>query len=212
MAAQLTEGARPDVVIIPESLLGRGGVAAYVAAREHASEPLLRTIALAGGADELSLADVAEQRMLFVEASPSWDRRVAIHVVPSEALLAFLPPPVSSIEQHVALANATPARERLFTTVAADAPLDAEAQRLVRGWVRNETAVLVRSGNLMTAGENVLVAERTSGDTALDRSSTEVVAAIVEAAILERTHAKERALASKPRVADQEKRKPRRRR
>ena len=212
LAAQFTEGVRPDVVVIPESLLGRGGIAGDIASREHSTEQLIRTIALAGKADELALAGVAEQRRLFVEPSPAWDRRVAIHASPDEALMAFLPQPMSVVEQRAGLVAATPARSRLLATVAPDAPADPEALRLIRSLVKGEATALIRADNPATAGELIAIARHAASGEVIDLTSAEMQAANAEALVLDRVRAKERALSAKPRVADQEKRRTGRRR
>jgi len=102
-AAHVTRGERPDVVVVPLPLLGRGSVARNLLAIEPALAPLVRDMAVDGKPSELALSQLADIRPLFVELDPSWDRRLVDHLVPQPFWLKFAPHAYGPSDRRAAL-------------------------------------------------------------------------------------------------------------
>lgn len=177
-SAQFIEGVRPDVIVLPLSWLGRGSVASDAAFRERAVEPVLRTVALTGTADEFGLASLADQRHLYVEADPAWDARVAAHLSPEVAWMRFSPEPLGAIDRDVAVEKMRSGWTRLLATAAPGAPADPPNEAMVFLTVRNHIAALVRSSSLDAAGRLMSIARRQAGEEIVDaRASDTLIAA-----------------------------------
>jgi hypothetical protein len=187
LAAQITEGQRPDVVVVPLGMLGRGSVAADVAVRERKTEALIRTLSLAGVADEFSLSTLAERRPLYVELDPRWDKSIATHLTISGVLLAFAPQPLGVSDRKASFAASTETLGRLFQSVAPDAPADPESLALVMSIVKSDNLAFFRVGEVPTALDAISFARRTAGARVLDSSSPEVTIADAQARVREAT-------------------------
>ena len=174
LAAQLTEGVRPDVLVVPLGMLGRGSVAADVAARERKTESLIRALSLTTSSDEFSLSSLAERRPLYVELDPRWDKSVVSHLALSGVLLEFAPQPIGVSNRKTSLASSSATLTRLFAAVAPDAPADPESLELVMSVVRSDNVALVRLGETSTAADTVALAQHTAGERVLDKTSMEV--------------------------------------
>ena len=81
-AAQLGEGKRPDVLVVPLSLLGSGQIAAQLLRAEPALAPLIRTIAVKGELNELSLSALADHRPLYIEWRTLPNQEITKHLLP----------------------------------------------------------------------------------------------------------------------------------
>ena len=90
-AARVARDERPDLLIVPVSLLDRGSVAARLLQLEPALVPLIREVVLTGQPSEFALASLADVRPLYVEFDPKWDKRLIHHVVPDGLWLRFAP-------------------------------------------------------------------------------------------------------------------------
>ncbi len=88
-AERLSSGVRPDVLLVPQSLLGHGGLAADLMAAEPALGPLIRDAALDGRSGEYALSQLADVRPLRVEADHHWDKRVLAHCEPDGLWFRF---------------------------------------------------------------------------------------------------------------------------
>jgi hypothetical protein len=130
-SAQLVRGERPDVVVVPVSLLERGALRRRLLAAEPALAPLLRDIALSGRPGEYALSTLADARPLFVELDASWDERLSEHVVPEAFWLRFHPNPVGRSDRTLAVARAGSRFERVVAVVTPGESAEAEATRAV---------------------------------------------------------------------------------
>jgi hypothetical protein len=131
-AAGLVRGERTDVVVVPTSLLERGGLRRRLLAQEPALAPLLRDIALTQRPGEYALSTLADARPLFVELDSGFDERVSDHVVPGAFWLRFRAHPVGRSDRNIAFRRAARASERAVAAVQAkDLAGDAWATRAV---------------------------------------------------------------------------------
>jgi hypothetical protein len=102
LAAGVLGEARPDVTLVPSALLAtRIGADPQLSERRLA--PLLRQLWVNGSPDEYSLSHLADQRPVWVELDPSWDRRVLEHLRPEGPWLRFLPNPLGAAERRAAV-------------------------------------------------------------------------------------------------------------
>lgn len=88
-AARVARGERPDVVVVPLSMVGRGSVASRLVQEEPALAPLMRDVAMTGRTSEYALAALADARPLYVELDPAWDKRLFDHLRPTPLWLGF---------------------------------------------------------------------------------------------------------------------------
>jgi hypothetical protein len=131
-SAQLLRGERPDVLVVPATLLERGALRRRLLGAEPALAPLLRDMALGGKATEFALATLADARPLLVELDPSWDERLNDHVVPESFWLRFQPNPVGRSDRTVSLERSGRRFERvLAASVPSEAADGARATREV---------------------------------------------------------------------------------
>lgn len=130
-AAQLVRGERPDVVVVPVSLLERGALRRRLLDAEPALAPLLRDIALSGRPGEYALSTLADARPLFVELDATWDDRLSEHVVPEAFWLRFYANPVGRSDRTLAVERAGGRFERVVGVVTPGTSAEAEATRAV---------------------------------------------------------------------------------
>jgi hypothetical protein len=90
-AARVVRGERPDVVVVPVRLLGRGSVARRLVELEPGLADLVRDVAISGRPGEYSLSALADLRPLYVEFDPDWDPRLSEHLVPGPTWMRFSP-------------------------------------------------------------------------------------------------------------------------
>jgi hypothetical protein len=102
-ASRVTRGERPDVIVVPLGLLGRGSVAKHLIALEPGLTALIRDVAVSGQPSELSLSTLADSRPLYVELDPSWDKRLIDHLIPKPFWLRFEPHPYGRSDRTAAL-------------------------------------------------------------------------------------------------------------
>ncbi|MFO0550160.1 MAG: hypothetical protein U0271_17330 [Polyangiaceae bacterium] len=145
LAAQLVEGRRADVLVVPRRLLDRGDVAASLLTEEPATEPLLRAIALEGVSDEVGLSSIADRRPLFVEAEGRWDDLIYRHITLAGPWLRFETEPLGKADRlndlDAAIADVGP-----LVKAAATERGDVESLYVAATIVTKESRALVRLG------------------------------------------------------------------
>lgn len=145
-AAQLVRGERPDVLVVPTSLLERGGLRHRLLGSEPALAPLLRDIALAHRPGEYALSTLADARPLFVERDSRWDPRLDEHVEPGAFWLRFRAHPLGRSDRTVAFGRASRRIERAVVAVLpGDATTDVSATRSVLVASLRERALFLAS-------------------------------------------------------------------
>lgn len=81
IAAQVTEGVRPDVLVVPIQRTTDPRLASALLAVEPALTPLLREMAINGKPSESALTSLADARPLFLEFDGAWDPRLRDHLL-----------------------------------------------------------------------------------------------------------------------------------
>ncbi len=141
-AARLTRGERPDVLIIPAPLLGRGRVAASLLAGGEEVEPLLRSFALTGEPSELTLSTLADRRPLLIEYEPGWQKRMLSHVNVAGLWLSFAPEPLGPSDRKLAGNASFVAWRRVLDALARSAVPDAPTATIAAATLRSHASVL----------------------------------------------------------------------
>lgn len=156
-AARLSRGERPDVLVIPAPLLGRGKVIARLLAEERELEPLLRSYALTAGPSEFSLSKLADARSLRVEYDPSWSPRLLRHTRVDGLWLEYAPETLGPSDRKLSVvASLAPVRRVVDAIVASTIP-DAPTAHVVATALRAHAGVLTALG------------EREAADAFMDR-------------------------------------------
>jgi hypothetical protein len=161
-SAQLVRGERPDVLVVPSTLLERGALRRRLLEAEPALAPLLRDIALGGKPSDYALATLADARPLYVELDASWDERLNEHVVPEAFWLRFQANPVGRSDRAAALERAGRRFERVMRAVTpADAAGGTLATReVVLSGLRQRALFLLARRDRDTALATAAVLER----------------------------------------------------
>ena len=142
--SRIVRGDRPDLVIVPLALLGRGKVATALVKEEPALVPLVRDVAINGRAGEYALATLADARPLYVELDPEWDKRLLDHLRPTPLWLGFTPHTLGRSDRTSALAAEDGRRAfRRVLGVAKGVPLGDRATLAVLGAQAKEQAVVL---------------------------------------------------------------------
>jgi hypothetical protein len=139
----VVRGERPDVIVVPTTLLDRGSVARDLLALEPGLAPLIREVSVTGTPSELSLSSLADLRPLFVELDPRWDARLFEHMVPSPLWLRFLPQPQGRSDRARTLDLSRSAFSRVVETAERDHGHDSSATLSILGGHAREQSVLL---------------------------------------------------------------------
>lgn len=141
-AARITRGERPDVVVIPVPLLGKGRVASSLVAADRELEPLLRSYALTGEPSEFALSKIADVRPLHVEFDPGWSKRLVSHLFVDGLWLEYAPQPLGPSDRKLgSAALAVPMRRVLAAISGAPVP-EASTASVVAVTLRADASVL----------------------------------------------------------------------
>jgi hypothetical protein len=81
LAAQVVDGVRPDLLIVPLERVTEPALVASLVAAEPALLPLIRDITINGRPSENAISSLADARPLFTEFDPRWETRLAEHLL-----------------------------------------------------------------------------------------------------------------------------------
>lgn len=147
LTAAAASGARPDLVVVPLPLLGQGSLAAELLRLEPALGLLIRELSVSGRPGELALTALADVRPLFVEADPSWDRRLVAHLIPGPFLARFAPHALGRSDRRGALASQEDGFERVATLALGAGDPDPATLAVLRTSVRHQIELLTLLGD-----------------------------------------------------------------
>lgn len=151
LAAARLAGRRPDVLIVPAPLLGRGRLAARLLAEEPALLPLLRDLGALGAPTEHAMSSLADVRPLYTELDPSWDRRLASHAVPEHLFLRFLPQPLAPADRVQGSVDTLAADQRVLAASTVDDLRDPATSEVLAVLARGELAAAQVQGEKIAA-------------------------------------------------------------
>jgi hypothetical protein len=144
-AARIVRGERPDVVVVPLTLLSHPALLESLLIAEPNLAALIRDISVTGSPTEHGLSQLADSRPLFVDLDPRWDSRLMTHLVPEGMWLRYSPHPLGRSDRARGLVQARLAADRMIRSFNhgvdnANAPL-----RMLLGRRLQEQAVLLAS-------------------------------------------------------------------
>jgi hypothetical protein len=170
-AARAAHGERPDLVVVPLGLLGRGSVARALCDQEPALTPLVRDFAMTGRTSEFALSTVADARPLYVELDPDWDRSLLTHLRPTALWLGFEPHTLGRSDRTRSLMDESGRRAfRRVLGAAKDRGRDDHATLSVLGAEAREHAVVLAAlGDRDALRQALSDVARTDGDEAFMR-------------------------------------------
>jgi hypothetical protein len=136
-AARLAAGMRPDVTVVPASLLGQGKLAGALLREEPSLATLLRDISSAGTPSEFGLSTVADVRPLFIEIDPQGDRKIASHTASESLWLRFAPQPYGASDRRLGRNAATTAFYTVVGAARRNEPHDEATLEILATHARN---------------------------------------------------------------------------
>jgi hypothetical protein len=146
-AASAVEGARPDVVLVPVALLGRGAVAEHLLRIEPRLGPVIRDVAVRGEPSEFALSTLSDARPVHVEVDPSWDPRLLEHLLPHPYFMAFAPHAFGRSDRQRALPEVRAAFQRLAAAAGGEKWPDTRTLSALRHRMREQAATLGALGD-----------------------------------------------------------------
>lgn len=151
LAAARLLGRRPDVLLVPAPLLGRGQLAARLLADEPALLPLLRDLGALGAPTEHAMSSLADARPLYTELDPSWDRRLSSHAVAEHLFLRFMPQPLAPADRVQGSVETLAADQRVLVASAVDDLRDPATSEVLAVLARGELAAAQLQGERLAA-------------------------------------------------------------
>jgi hypothetical protein len=145
-AARVTRGERPDVLVVPAPLLGRGRVTEALLSNERATGLLLRDMALAGAPSEHALSTLADARPLFVELFPGWPERLRRHLTISGMWLEYSAEPRGPSDRKLALPAQAIPLARVLRAAAGTSQSDPSTRAVVNARIHDQAATLMILG------------------------------------------------------------------
>lgn len=112
-AARLTNGLRPDVVVVPNMLLSHGALAEQLLQLEPKLHRLIRDVAAEGVVSEYALSELADARPLRVEYDPSWNHRTLEHLSGDGLWFRFAPHALGRSDRAAAMDRVKASATRL---------------------------------------------------------------------------------------------------
>lgn len=154
-AARVARGERPDVVVVPLPLIGKGSVATKLLALEPALAPLIRDMAVSGQPSESALSSLADARPLYVELDPSWDKRLVDHLIPKPFWLHFAPHAYGRSDRTAALEKGRRPFKRVLDAAHAAEHKDQATITMLSVRTQEQAIALAALGDRDSVGELV---------------------------------------------------------
>lgn len=152
-ASRVTRGERPDVLVVPSTLLGRGRLTADLAARERAIEPVIRSYALTGAPGEFELSRLADVRPVLIEHQPGWPKRIVKHLTIDGMWLDYAPQPLGKSDRKELHEASLGPLSRLLVVLEEPGRWDPASSKVVADALRRQARVLIDLGDRRLAGE-----------------------------------------------------------
>ncbi len=151
LSARVVQGARPDVLVVPVTMLHRGSMAARLLAAEPSVASMLRDVAMDGAPKELAVSQLADRRTLYVEVDPQWKTGVTTHLVADGLWLRLSPQPQGASDRKLAIANAQRAFDKMTRAVRVADAVDRATASVVLAAVRQQTVAAAMVGDKKAA-------------------------------------------------------------
>ncbi len=152
-AARAVRGERPDVVVIPASLINRGRIAKSLLSQDQALSPLLRSYALTQTPSEYALSQLADVRPLHVEFDRDWSKRIVTHLMADGLWLEYAPQPLGSSDRKMAARTGTDSKNRVLKSISSGNTPDISTASVVSASLLDQSLVLSLLGEHDEAGD-----------------------------------------------------------
>jgi hypothetical protein len=123
LASRTLHGTRPDVLLVPASLLTDSSFGRDLPRSSPSAAPLLRQLWVNGAADEYSLSHLADERPVFVELDATWDTRLLEHLRPEGLWLRYSAPELGPSERRDAPSRSRAALRRVLEAIGVEEPM-----------------------------------------------------------------------------------------
>ena len=150
-AARIVRGERPDVLVVPAPLLGRGRVTEALLSNERATSLLLRDMALSGAPSEHALSSLADARPLYVELFPGWPQRLFRHLSVGGMWLEYAPEPRGPADRKLALLAQAAPLSRVLRAIGDASQADPSTALVTARSLEGQAGMLIALGEAETA-------------------------------------------------------------
>ncbi|MFZ5895865.1 MAG: hypothetical protein ACOY0T_32715 [Myxococcota bacterium] len=147
LAAQVTRGSRPDVLVVPFELLESGGARAAQLAKQPGLLPLVREMLLKGEPSEFALSALADARPTFVDLGPMVDERLATHLVPQPFFTAFASQPLARSDRRQELERGARSFARVVSALKTSPDGDPATRRVLAEALAQRALLLASLGD-----------------------------------------------------------------
>jgi hypothetical protein len=155
-AARIVRGERPDVVVVPLTLLSYPELLGSLLAAEPSLAALIRDVSVNGSPTEHGLAQVADSRPLFVDLDPRWDQRLLAHLLPEGMWLRYSSHPMGRSDRARGLVQAQLATARMTRSFAPGmSDMDAPLRALFGRRLKEQAALLASLGDKASAASSL---------------------------------------------------------
>lgn len=165
-SARMTSGIRPDVVLVPSSLLSRQRWAADLLAMEPRLAALIRDVAAQGVPGEYALAELADARPLRVEVDAQWDERLLRHLTADGLWFRFAPHATGRTDRHRAQQSVRRAVRQVHVAAESGRGRDVRTLSRLRSDVGRQAAVAALLGDRRDAERLLRTLRRLGADDA----------------------------------------------
>ncbi len=147
-SARVTSGIRPDVVMVPSSLLGHAAWSNELLALEPKLGPLIRDVAVMGAPSEYALTELADARPLRVEVDPHWDKTLLRHLMVDGLWFRFAPHATGRTDRLQAVSTLKHATSRLLRAASTQTGRDERTLARIERDLHSQAAVALVLGDV----------------------------------------------------------------
>ena len=146
-ASRLSEGMRPDLLVVTPERLQRNPDANRLLATEPALSPLVREMVIHGRATEYALSQVADARPLFVELDSNWDTRLREHLGARGLWSEFHSQSLGRSDRYSVMASSRPPVDRVIDVCKGTVPPDTATLHFVSLHLKEQAGVFAALGD-----------------------------------------------------------------
>jgi hypothetical protein len=146
-ASRLSEGMRPDILVVTPERLQRNPDANRLLAAEPAMAPLVREMVIRGRPTEYALSQLADARPLFVELDPSWDSRLREHIGARGLWSEFHSQTLGRSDRYAVMTATRASVDRVVDVCKSTVPADLATLRVVAVHLKEQATVFAVFGD-----------------------------------------------------------------
>ncbi len=146
-ASRLSEGMRPDILVVTPERLQHNPDANRLLAAEPAMAPLVREMVIRGRPTEYALSQLADARPLFVELDPNWDIRLREHISARGLWSEFHSQTLGRSDRYSVMTSTRASVDRVVDACKATVPADSATLRVVAMHLKEQATVFAGFGD-----------------------------------------------------------------